>query len=113
MSNKSKHTPGPWTALPDKEGWTIQSGQYRVCEVPNVNHFPQNEANARLIAAAPDLLEALGKITAYAEAHQFDFLAVELDYCPDWVAPYRHIADTARAALAKAQPITAKTPTDV
>lgn len=50
----SKHTPGPWTASgPHADGaWLIDAGDFAVCDVPT------GEANARLIAAAPDLLAA-------------------------------------------------------
>lgn len=59
----SKHTPGPWTAEYDDYGdevwfggrgagmWTIHG--------PNCYLGGQSEANARLIAAAPELLAML------------------------------------------------------
>ena len=57
----SKHTPGPWRVV---DSWTDhmvegQNGEEIIWqdgphETPTIN-----EANARLIAAAPDLLEAL------------------------------------------------------
>jgi hypothetical protein len=62
------HTPGPWTVEPCTSSW----GTYRIVEAEkdiqelddlNSDLVPQQEerdlANARLIAAAPDLLEAL------------------------------------------------------
>jgi hypothetical protein len=54
----NKHTPGPWVATQDPsavntEDWCIGAqGQIDMIAVCS-------EANARLIAAAPDLLEAL------------------------------------------------------
>ena len=55
-----KHTPGPWTcdtsAKADAEEFSVygrEDGRYLVAEVLNANGFDQNEANARLIAAAP------------------------------------------------------------
>jgi hypothetical protein len=59
----AKHTLGPWKYTPSTnlvEG-CIESGaqEYEVCTVSDNNSNPQNVANARLIAAAPDLLEAL------------------------------------------------------
>jgi hypothetical protein len=69
--NKSKHTPGPWKAQPREfpEGQWFLEGQWEVvstCEIewliaaaaPHIDGDP-DEANARLIAAAPELLEAL------------------------------------------------------
>lgn len=52
----SKHTPGPWEVISDHD-W--HSGcKFGVDGVVPVNHTI-TEANARLIAAAPDLLKAL------------------------------------------------------
>ncbi|WEA24063.1 hypothetical protein [Rhizobium binxianense] len=65
----SKHTPGPWMALEGKRGWQIHTDHAKGKAAPHINHWIANlkcestpfaeEANARLIAAAPDLLEAL------------------------------------------------------
>lgn len=69
------HTPGPWMVagpsfgdpLPryttcvvteeDDDGEVVD-----ICEFPVSDYDEQNEANARLIAAAPDMLEALEAI---------------------------------------------------
>jgi hypothetical protein len=67
------HTPGPWTleAPEDKAGWTIQGPDEKVAHLylygpttggPRTRGEPS--ANARLIAAAPELLEALQKLVA-------------------------------------------------
>ncbi len=55
-----KHTPGPWAV--NEDGWKVESEKehgwindgWIVCST----HGPDAEANALLIAAAPDLLEA-------------------------------------------------------
>lgn len=66
---KTKHTPGPWR-IEDKRsrGRTLISGDgwMRLCDVYTVMEgcrepCPEGVANARLIAAAPDLLAALQK----------------------------------------------------
>lgn len=69
----SEHTPGPWTisgpSKPDNVGgrdWAVVDGNLLIVaeafEVPaRAVTFPA-EANARLIAAAPDLLEAARKL---------------------------------------------------
>ena len=64
MKNETKHTPGPWqVGRQDHVGdWQIQSGAeggYGVvaCTMPVGIDNPK--ANARLIAAAPELLDAL------------------------------------------------------
>jgi len=59
----ARHTPGPWKACINEEachfrgitrhGWTIDGPQM----VPDNECCMFNEADARLIAAAPDLLE--------------------------------------------------------
>lgn len=91
----SAHTPGPWAAFVDRQSKTVavnigaEPNGRRPCIVDWVGFdscgLPLNQriANARLIAAAPDLLEALkamlslarrdapqlaGKTMGYAEA---------------------------------------------
>jgi hypothetical protein len=48
------HTPGPWTIQPAETGWNIILGHELVAFVPF-----SAKTDARLIAAAPDLLAAL------------------------------------------------------
>lgn len=61
----TKHTPGPWKAVTSTEkvlDTVINEFGDPVCQLHNgaLNFKPDDiEANARLIAAAPDLLEAL------------------------------------------------------
>lgn len=59
MSNEAKHTPGPWR-MHDMESFTVVAGKPSIC-IANANALhrseAENDANARLIAAAPDLLE--------------------------------------------------------
>ena len=59
---KTKHTPGPWEVKPsDKVGRLHVTG--RINEVSEIVVCDtDNEANAKLIAAAPDMLEALLKV---------------------------------------------------
>jgi hypothetical protein len=82
-----KHTPGPWelSEAEYKEGF----GTYRrveqveqfgdvvasVCIRHAVNHTLDacGDANARLIAAAPELLEALASLTAVARRYLPDY----------------------------------------
>lgn len=64
----NKHTPGPWAtapAFPDQV-YSVPEFERAKRETPEANPYDEslivetagNEANARLIAAAPDLLEA-------------------------------------------------------
>lgn len=60
---KTKHTPGPWATEDGYEIWPT-TGKNQLCSfcfMPKSGIFPADEmkANAQLIAAAPDLLNAL------------------------------------------------------
>lgn len=59
----AKHTPGPWTYQENSDAYThIVRGPTNslICQLAQSTHV-EIEANARLIAAAPELLEALIK----------------------------------------------------
>lgn len=62
----SGHTPGPWLVERDPEAGYAKFGIYSPDDHPVVSHFHaiENEADAILIAAAPDLLEALETFVA-------------------------------------------------
>jgi len=74
-----KHTPAPWKAIPDSNSdnnWIVVSEDYgtivhRNC-YPNSKVDKNVEGDARLIAAAPELLEALENslaiITSFGDA---------------------------------------------
>lgn len=59
----SKHTPGPWRLASRKEGWVVKNSGG--CSLAGVSKFSggsraaECEPNAQLIAAAPELLDAL------------------------------------------------------
>jgi hypothetical protein len=59
LTQKLTHTPGPWTTMKTFGGQTIifDSQQKSVAYLRGYKH--PYKSNARLIAAAPDLLEAL------------------------------------------------------
>ena len=69
----SKHTPGPWRSEPCyRSGYTVWGGTdaVPVCVVDTQDDEGRfgtikNEADARLIAAAPELLEALKELTGH------------------------------------------------
>ena len=112
----SKHTltPGPWIVTDDVSAHVIRGAEtpqkqgdfdfvFRdyVCSIWGGYH----EANARLIAAAPDLLAALERLIASDEAH-------ETMHAPDGddvarMIEYAAAFDNARAAIAKATGATA------
>lgn len=93
------HTPGPWQITKDTTRGEfvtytkVRDGHDGVIAVMHINE----DANARLIAAAPELLAALEAITkAYVEL-------VESDYAPRWNAENDSEVISARAAIAKAK----------
>jgi hypothetical protein len=77
----SQHTPGPWQL----SGPVLQSRTVRGCS-------EEARANARLIAAAPEMLAALKEIAAG-----------RLDYEPDPEIYAERLRTVAKAALAKAE----------
>ncbi len=97
--SETKHTPGPWRALclskytrvmRDRQPMPDETGSVQICHIagPGDNDLrPFNEdrweADARLIAAAPELLEALQAVVRIADRKTVEF-------------------DKARAAIAKA-----------
>lgn len=59
-----KHSPGPWKIGEHSEYRDIWAAdKYRICQL--VRTLPMRECDARLIAAAPELLEALEDASHY------------------------------------------------
>lgn len=81
----SKHTPGPWAIRQEKEGWCRIYAPKDYYVGGEIAHYVSN-ANANLIAAAPELLEAL------------QYLA---NVCPAIDAQGEEAHQRARAAIAK------------
>lgn len=64
VTEKAQHTPGPWTLDPGANGWSLINNGQDVTAEP----FDCSEADARLIAAAPEMLAALRRfLTAERE----------------------------------------------
>lgn len=111
----AQHTPGPWqfhADLPSADpNWHIVTNATRMCVVANVHIEPGNEmavANARLIAAAPELLEALKKRrdvdVAYSRLALMDVDDNERERLLQQIEDAEEAAcDAARAAIAKAE----------
>ena len=60
------HTPGPWKVFDREDSdWTIDDvmtdakPHRRICNVHGSTAYPENRANAKLIAAAPEMLAAI------------------------------------------------------
>lgn len=82
MNTPPTHTPGPWTIAPSFKGQWIKSGDSFITPLPDyIEHDgkpcgsiasqdktqDEIDANARLIASAPELLAALISILGTAE----------------------------------------------
>jgi len=64
---ETKHTPGPWEVVINGfnyEAVISSDGSYLTYSAGEQKPSPEREANARLISAAPDLLEALNSVLA-------------------------------------------------
>lgn len=115
MSDEIKHTPGPWhpmildrplAEIPAYVAECIeQSGgkdfyfvagfdEVGQCDISHVGNGPRGKANARLIAAAPDLLEALKDLDGLARKDD-----VNPDEYPRWWPAWEKV----RAAIDKAE----------
>jgi hypothetical protein len=110
MKMKTKHTQGPWRA----EKWDysqcpnklmVQTDKDAVCEILDLwcmnERTEERDANARLIAAAPEMLEALKELATAAE-HRDNTMGdpYRLIECK---ANLESAARNARAAIAKAE----------
>ncbi|CAB4154873.1 hypothetical protein UFOVP653_37 [uncultured Caudovirales phage] len=96
----TKHTPGPWFLAEKVEGKHTTTNMRRirseregmehgaVCEVYGIADGSEAHANARLVASAPELLEALKNLVLCSERWEDTHTAL--------------VMDAARAAIAKA-----------
>lgn len=83
----SGHTPGPWRYQEESDAYThiVRAGDRFLCQLQQ-DTTGEAEANGRLMAAAPDLADALEAL---------------VEPCPTQ-EDYDHAVDGARAALRKA-----------
>lgn len=91
----TKFTPGPWEVKEEGEKWLWvgpASWVKRICRVVLYNGTErEDKANAHLIAAAPDLYDALERA---------EYMLRQYGMRPEF---YREVASEARSALAKAR----------
>jgi len=97
QKNPTKHTPGPWKIshdMPSKSYEIYANDLSEHADEGDQLHIAEyiTEANARLIAAAPDMLEAL-------EAARSDLWRLQLDHSE---TPSRTVEAKINAAIAKA-----------
>lgn len=100
---KTKHTPGPWLAYygSSEELVTIIDSQNEdICELaPFVDDYSEEEmnANAKLMAAAPEMLEALNAIMNYKRIFK-GFLDSMKDEQADGGSPFELIENAIKKA---------------
>ena len=94
---KTQHTPGPWNLNPvfQMEGYgyfisCIRDGTETVMANPNIAQVfllgdgnGEAEANASLIAAAPDLLAEMEKLLWVARSYEVTWVARSYEVTPD------------------------------
>ena len=111
LKQTAQHTPGPWFTDIDNTSGQVgrvrashKGGRDNVCvaEVPSAKDSAEREANAHLIAAAPDLYAALADLlSAYAEPDKQ--ICCNGQHCGCQGSTVQQMAEHyARAAIAKA-----------
>jgi hypothetical protein len=97
----SKHTQGPWKVTEDARVFSESAREWNRTFNANTPAFiaacSGNAANARLIAAAPDLLEAAVLATGYVQA------SIDMATSPDFKLAATDALAKLRAALAAAR----------
>lgn len=105
--NKMKHTPGKWEIRKGKRKDTVsvETDAAYIAEVYGQD-YDDGEANARLIAAAPDMLEALKRSMDFAQEILNLLVGYQTEHFNSNINGARGsaiaIMDIARAAIAKA-----------
>jgi len=106
--SEDKFTPGPWIAQDRTifHGYVVASAQYN----PDNRSVLEQRANARLMAAAPDLLAALRALEPYLATRQEMLNYASLN--EGRASPFDIASVLAREAIAKAtlQPSEAQEP---
>ena len=111
----TEHTPGPWLleqqlGTGDSDcGWSVlerEQNPYRgeICHITDAEHIAgitkaERDANARLIAAAPELLEAMRALVKHFPT---DSEMDQIGFTKESVTEACDAYDAARVAIAKA-----------
>lgn len=96
---KTQHTPGPWVAVDLPTAIAIKSHISNVANIQRGQMRDQQQANARLIAAAPDLLGALKDLAQSIVWKEFGECRGFTEEMP---LPIITAVEKARKAIAKA-----------
>ena len=82
MNVLKHHTPGPWHAINysayAEHPIEIAAGPTLIADVTTTSIRKQGRANAKLIAAAPEMLSALQEIYATTPAHPSGIIAYSI-----------------------------------
>lgn len=104
---KPKYTPAPWYVNPKASLAVMSPARNEMCvancgsySLSTEDVFDELAANARLIAAAPDLLEALILCRTWLDA---TYRALKNNYVDGDYEPLREAAEKAGDAIAKAK----------
>lgn len=98
------HTPGPWNLTGASFGHSIGANGIRIAQTANIVHegsegVHEEKANARLIAAAPDLLDACKALLSAMKTAPGHYLP-DLAQSP---LPFEYATDDIRQAVEKAK----------
>jgi len=104
VASASRHTPGPWFANTMSDGSILIHPRVGISVMAFTPRkaFPEDIPNARLIAAAPELLEAL-RTAANTLAWAAQEAEARKSLPKAVIGGIRHHASQARTAIAKAE----------
>lgn len=107
ITSETKHTPGPWVLTRDDFGFFSVSSEAATPHKEPVAPHVYDWDDARLIAAAPDMLEALKACLVTFEALASNAFHEGLEGTSEWdriagAADLHGRTDSVRAAIAKA-----------
>lgn len=89
----SKHTPGPWKVNYTKFSEVLAENGALIAKCNRINTLGNLQANARIIAEAPNLLRIAERLAALAEGLRNGNSAAEDEVC--------RLADQALASIAR------------
>lgn len=109
--SEGKHTPGPWELMHTSDDWIriggnrLDKGGRFVADCCNgaTETLSEDVANAHLIAAAPELLEALDKSAKWIETAKFAADVMEVEISGKLQSDLKEVLKLNKAAIQKAK----------
>ncbi len=96
------YTKGEWEVIEyPVQGHYVGNGEVTIATIHE--GIPEAQANAHLIAAAPDLYEEIRTTIEELETYQGEWLSVTELYAPEWTHEIKRIIFHLEQALAKAE----------